>query len=165
MGKKGVKGICDNTGRTHFKKGFTPWNKGKNTGLVPKAAFKKGCIPWNKGIKIKLTEKAKLAYKRRKGIGIKGKKIINKYVFLYSPFHPRADKYGYVKRANLVMEKMIGRLLEPKEIVHHKGTKYPLGSIENKQDDRPENLQLFASEVEHHRHHWPNGFNPNRRIK
>ncbi len=30
-----------NTGRTHFKKGFTPWNKGKKTGLVPKTAFKK----------------------------------------------------------------------------------------------------------------------------
>lgn len=24
-----MKGICLNTGRTHFKKGFTPWNKGR----------------------------------------------------------------------------------------------------------------------------------------
>jgi len=26
---KNVKGECRNTGRTHFKKGITPWNKGK----------------------------------------------------------------------------------------------------------------------------------------
>lgn len=35
-------GKCLNTGRTHFKKGFTPWNKGLKTGLVPKTAIKKG---------------------------------------------------------------------------------------------------------------------------
>lgn len=27
-----------------FEKGFTPWNKGKKTGLVPKTAFKKGRV-------------------------------------------------------------------------------------------------------------------------
>lgn len=36
---------------TKFKKGYTPWNKGKKTGLVPKSAFKKGYIPWNIGLK------------------------------------------------------------------------------------------------------------------
>ncbi len=36
-------GYCfNNTGRTHFKKGGIPWNKGIKTGLVPKSAFKKG---------------------------------------------------------------------------------------------------------------------------
>lgn len=35
-----VKGETRNTGRTHFKKGFTPWNKGIKTGLIPKTAFK-----------------------------------------------------------------------------------------------------------------------------
>lgn len=33
-------GECRNTGRTHFKKGLSPWNKGLKTGLVPKTAFK-----------------------------------------------------------------------------------------------------------------------------
>uniref|UniRef100_A0A6M3LYP0 Uncharacterized protein n=1 Tax=viral metagenome TaxID=1070528 RepID=A0A6M3LYP0_9ZZZZ len=35
------KGICNNTGRTRFKKGTIPWNKGKK-GLT---------IAWNKGLK------------------------------------------------------------------------------------------------------------------
>lgn len=32
---------CLNTGRTHFKKGFTPWNKGLKGYFTP-ASFKKG---------------------------------------------------------------------------------------------------------------------------
>lgn len=38
-----------NTGRTHFQKGMTPWNKGKKLGFTPKCAFTKGQVPWNKG--------------------------------------------------------------------------------------------------------------------
>jgi len=40
------------------------------------------------------------------------------------------------------MEKHLGRYLKPEECVHHKGIKYPIGSIENKQDNRIENLEL-----------------------
>lgn len=29
------KGIDINHGKSHFKKGFTPWNKGKHTGITP----------------------------------------------------------------------------------------------------------------------------------
>lgn len=42
-------GISRNTGRTHFKKGATPWNKGLHIKLSD--GFVKGHEPWNKGIK------------------------------------------------------------------------------------------------------------------
>lgn len=51
---------------------------------------------------------------------------------VYSPEHPFATKEGYVYRYRLVMEAVLGRYLEPYEVVHH---------INGKQsDDRPENL-------------------------
>ena len=77
----------------------------------------------------------------------------NDYIYTYMPKHPFAIKAGYIKRANLVMEKIIGRYLEPEEVVHHKGVKYPFGSIENKQDDSPENLQLFSNSSAHQKFH------------
>jgi hypothetical protein len=46
------KGVCMNSGRTHFKKGFTPWNKNmKGIHLSSNTEFKKGLTPWNKGFK------------------------------------------------------------------------------------------------------------------
>ena len=71
------------------------------------------------------------------------------YVYIYHPNHPFRIKKGYVKRSRLVMEKHLGRYLTPKEIIHHKGIKYPMNSVENKQDDRIENLKLFANKREH----------------
>lgn len=47
-----LKGIRTNTGKTHFKKGFTPWNKGMKGVTVAWNKGKKGIITaWNKGIK------------------------------------------------------------------------------------------------------------------
>jgi very-short-patch-repair endonuclease len=37
---------------SQFRKGHTPWNKGKKTGLVPKSAFKINHTSWNKGKKM-----------------------------------------------------------------------------------------------------------------
>ena len=72
---------------------------------------------------------------------------------IYVSNHPFRSKQNYVLRSRLVMEQIIGRYLRPEEVVHHKGTKYPIDSFENKQDDRPENLQLFDSKSEHTKFH------------
>jgi len=54
---------------------------------------------------------------------------------------------GYVAEHRLVVAMALGRCLEPWEIVHHKGDRYPIGSDENRQDNRyPENLELTIPE-------------------
>jgi len=68
------------------------------------------------------------------------------YILVKSINHPYADKNGYVRRSHLIMEKIIGRFILPKEIVHHKN------GITN--DDRPTNLSLFLSQSHHISHHW-----------
>ena len=77
----------------------------------------------------------------------KGGKIKDKngYVFLLKHNHPFSHKTGYIKRSRLVMEKKLGRYLTPEEVVHHIN--------EIKDDDRPENLQLFANKSEHIKFH------------
>ena len=52
------------------------------------------------------------------------------------------------------MEKHLGRYLLPEERVHHKGIRYPINSIENKQDDKIDNLQLFPNEGKHQLFHY-----------
>ncbi len=64
-------------------------------------------------------------------------------------FYPMTDNNNYVREHRLVVARALGRNLHRWEIVHHKGVKYPHGSIENKQDNRyPENLQL-ANDIGH----------------
>jgi transposase-like protein len=69
----------------------------------------------------------------------------NGYVQVHMPDHPDADARGYVFQHRLVMERMVGRRLRPEERVHHKN--------HVKTDNRPENLELFAGDLEHAEHH------------
>lgn len=62
------------------------------------------------------------------------------YVFVYSPTHPHASG-NYVLEHRLVMEKEIGRYLEPNEVVHH--------IDENPSNNNPDNLRLYSSQSEH----------------
>lgn len=67
-------------------------------------------------------------------------------VLIYSPNHPNPSYCGsHVYRYRLVVEKHIGRFLEPEEIVHHKN-----GVID---DDRIENLEVM-SQSNHIKIHW-----------
>lgn len=61
-------------------------------------------------------------------------------------FYSMAMRKGYVLEHRLVMAKSLGRCLHSWELVHHKGTKYPIGSIENRSDNRIENLQLIGND-------------------
>lgn len=62
-------------------------------------------------------------------------------IFVLKPEHPNSLTRGYIRRSHLVMEKELGRYLNPCEVVHHVN-----GIVD---DDRPENLQLFPSNGSH----------------
>lgn len=58
------------------------------------------------------------------------------YIKVYVPEHPNATKDGYVMKHILVVEKHIGRYLQPGEVVHHKN--------HVRDDNRIENLHLMT---------------------
>lgn len=68
------------------------------------------------------------------------------------PYFSMVNNHGYVCEHRLVTAKHLGRPLTRREIVHHKGIKYPLGSVENRGHNPFENLKLFASDSEHQKY-------------
>jgi hypothetical protein len=73
----------------------------------------------------------------------KGGRHIDKdgYVLLWMPGHPEANRHGQVREHRIVMATMLGRPLRPGEVVDHRN--------DIRDDNRPENLRLFASNGEH----------------
>ncbi len=73
----------------------------------------------------------------------KGGRQIDKsgYVLILRKDHPHANNHGYVREHRLVMEGLIGRVLEPTEVVHHIDG--------NRGNNAPENLRLYSSNGAH----------------
>ena len=60
------------------------------------------------------------------------------YIYAYVPDHPNATKNGYVLEHRYIIEQSLGRLLSPKEIVHHKDG--------NKKNNVLDNLEITTQE-------------------
>ena len=73
-----------------------------------------------------------------------GRMLIGGYWYIYSPNHPHVTKQRRVAEHRLVMERELGRYLDPSEVVHHKDG--------DSQNNAPENLILFQHNADHLRH-------------
>jgi len=78
----------------------------------------------------------------------KGGRHIDKdgYILIFKPDHPFPSKAskgraGYVREHRLVMEGILGRYLDPSEVVHHIDG--------NKQNNTPANLEIFEKNSDH----------------
>ena len=71
--------------------------------------------------------------------------IANGYILVWCPNHLHANTSGMVYEHVLVAEQKIGRPLKREEVVHH------INHIRN--DNRPENLIVFATQSDHTRFH------------
>lgn len=69
------------------------------------------------------------------------------YIQIFMPNHPYTHSGGYVNQSRLVMENILGRILTPEEIVHHKN--------KVRDDNRPENLEVMSNS-QHMKHHQSN---------
>lgn len=95
-------------------------------------------------------EKQKTGARLEKNGNWKGGRVVT--VDGYVKIRVPGRKPAYVPEHRLVMENMIGRLLRPKEVVHHRNG--------DRADNRPANLQLF-SENKFHLAHELTGRRPN----
>ncbi len=76
----------------------------------------------------------------------KGGRVIRSHGYIYVRTSVNG-KQRYVAEHRLVMEKVLGRPLTKKEVVHHIN--------KDRKDNRPENLILFSSNSEHTRMYLP----------
>lgn len=147
--KKMPKGIYKRTSK-HFKqiKELTVRQKGKTFeemyGVKKAKELKKRLRKTHLGHKASEESKNKRSFANRgcKNPNWKGGRVkIEGYIWVYTPNHPNCSSQNYVFEHRLVVEKKIGRYLQPWEVVHH------INGI--KDDNRPENLELLPNQGTH----------------
>ena len=80
-----------------------------------------------------------------KGYHNDGKTVLNGYIVIYKPEHPRAFGNGCVYEHVLVAEEMLGRHLKEEECVHHIDL--------NRQNNDKSNLIIFTTNSDHISYH------------
>lgn len=122
--------------RAYVEEGKTAQQIGQETGYAPQTVLKH---LYRHGLPTRRTgPQGGSRHPRWKG-GVTVDK--SGYVLRYRPDHPNANIAGYVREHRLVMEGLLGRLLEPHEVVHHRDG--------NPANNAPENLELFGSNGTH----------------
>lgn len=124
-----IKRVCSSCGKTELVRSTTKTGVCKSCALIgiPKSEFHK--------LKIGKANEGK-------GLGIANN---HGYKLILKKDHPNADSYGYVAEHRLVMENLVGRYLDKKEIVHH--------IDENRSNNNPNNLWLFDNISDHSHFH------------
>lgn len=89
--------------------------------------------------------KISLANKKPKSTPKKRIKTDDGYIIVYRPKHPMCNSIGYILEHRLIMSEHLGRLLNRKEVVHHKN--------HIKDDNKIENLMLIESLSKHNSLH------------
>lgn len=80
---------------------------------------------------------------KRKSLAHTGRKRrnANAYIVVHRPDHQMSDKAGRLLEHRLIMAEHLGRLLEPREVVHHKDG--------NRSNNAIDNLDLMSGRKEH----------------
>ena len=150
------------------RKGSIPWNKGlafETDERVKKyilsgmntRKYAKGDkhFFWGKHHSKETKEKISKANMGCKAYNWRGGKYLNSYgyVNVWSIKHPFCPLTGYMREHRLILEKYLGRYLDPKEVVHH--------IDKNTSNNKLKNLMLFKNNKSHLSFERCGTFNPN----
>jgi hypothetical protein len=137
------------------KKKISIGNKGKNKGkqspnlgkhLSTESKIKIALANRNRIFSDETKQKMSESKRGENNSRYKGRRVTgDNYVLIFCADHPYRNVANCVQEHRLVMEKELGRYLEPVEVVHHIN--------KDTLDNRLENLMLFDNNAEHSKYH------------